>query len=545
MLESGLRFAFAFLPAGVAVLIGLVIAVQRRRVLPEVSTPAIWGLGLQLLAILVSASVNLVPALFLGSGVDTALTVSVVIGILTVLLTVISWVLILTALFRRLPARSEAPTTATPAQPSPAVPRRVGPTPPADDAPTGRHALLDERGQQVVAQEGVRLYPQAAAIAAGRGGEGSGPFPADGSRVEEMPTEAVPVVGRASTGPDVQVAERAGDEAAAEDRGAEERAVDGPGADEPGADESGVEADPGPAGVDEAAVGGTPTGPAREPAASSPAAPAAASPAASAVPATAAPAAAAPVASRPAADAPTTPDEGPAGVDEAAIGGTPVEPTAAATDDDASTETLSGLATAASVPGLDPAADDPALDDPALEEPGGEAVHPAEATGEATAAEDAPPADPSPVSVDEGAVGGVPTGASGPDTPPRVTAPGSHPAPASHPGPGSALRPATPVPASDSTAPGTTAPDTTADDVAPTPGTTASTAFTTPAGAPTDAPRTSSPAGSDLFAPARSTTTSDDPSAASVPGWFEPVTDGRADAEEPAVESRNGHATER
>src|ERR1700712_2791868 len=186
MLDSGLRFAFAFLPAGVAIVVGLVLAVQRRRVLPAVATPAIAGLALQLVAALLSAStVVVLPALLRGgSSTDTVLTASSLIGVLTALITVLGWVLLLIALFRRLPA--EAPAAARPvagapvATPSSGISWQRAPArgpagqPPADDAPTGRHALLDEHGQQVVAQPGVRLSPRTAALTGGGRALGGG-----------------------------------------------------------------------------------------------------------------------------------------------------------------------------------------------------------------------------------------------------------------------------------------------------------------------------------------------------------------------------------
>src|SRR6195952_5309043 len=195
MLDSGLRFAFAFLPAGVAIVVGLVLAVQRRRVQPAVATPAIAGLALQLVAALLSAStVVVLPALLRGgSSTDTVLTASSLIGVLTALITVLGWVLLLIALFRRLPgeapaaARAGAGAGAPAATPSSGISWQRGPArgpagqPPADDAPTGRHALLDEHGQQVVGQPGARLSPRAAALTGGAAlGAGVGAVAASG-----------------------------------------------------------------------------------------------------------------------------------------------------------------------------------------------------------------------------------------------------------------------------------------------------------------------------------------------------------------------------
>jgi hypothetical protein len=142
MLDSGVRIAAAFLPVGIPVLVGLVVAVLRRRVLPGVAGPAIAGLFLQLLAVLASTFLVAEAGLGLfGVGRDSLLTVSSVIGFAVIVLQVLSWTLLLVALFRRLPARS------------------------ADRTPTGRHALLDEQGEQVIAEEGTTLLPVGAAAA--------------------------------------------------------------------------------------------------------------------------------------------------------------------------------------------------------------------------------------------------------------------------------------------------------------------------------------------------------------------------------------------
>ena len=167
MLDSGVRIAAAFLPVGVPVLVGLVVAVLRRRVLPEVAGPAIVGLFLQLLAVL--ASTFLVAEARLGLfGVDreSLLAVSSVIGFGVIVLNVLSWTLLLIALFRRLPARS------------------------ADRTPTGRHALLDDQGEQVIAEEGTTLLPVGAAAAGAGAGIGLGAAAASSTAGEARP--AVP-----------------------------------------------------------------------------------------------------------------------------------------------------------------------------------------------------------------------------------------------------------------------------------------------------------------------------------------------------------------
>ncbi|HEY2223009.1 hypothetical protein [Actinomycetospora sp.] len=436
MLDSGLRFAFAFLPAGVAIVVGLVLAVQRRRVLPAVSTPAIAGLALQLVAALLSAStVVVLPALLRsGSSPESVLTASSLIGIVTALITVLGWVLLLIALFRRLPATAptavSAPTPAAgmpmPAPPAPA-PAPRGWQPAGDDAPTGRHALLDEHGQQVIAQEGVRLSPQAAAaggaaaagvaggVAAAHAGgpddedDGEQPSPAHGGHAEEMPTEAVPIVGHPRT-PLGTAAGRPDDEA------------------EPAADD-------GPAGVDEAAVGGMPTETTTDPEADAES-PAAAGPGSDGAPA--AVAGAAGVAGEAAVAG--------SGASDAAVGGTPSGPGRQPEPaDDAATETLrrpvtgqggagpggavpGGAVPGSAVPGgAGPGAAMPSSPTPAVEdqpsEPGEAGVDEAAVGGTPSAAADPPP-DPSAVSVDEGAVGGVPTDAA--DTTDGASAPTAH-----------------------------------------------------------------------------------------------------------------------
>ncbi len=425
MLDSGLRFAFAFLPAGVAIVVGLVLAVQRRRVQPAVATPAIAGLALQLVAALLSASTVVVLPALLGSGssTSTVLTASSLIGVVTALLTVLGWVLLLIALFRRLPA--SAPTAMSAPTPAAGLPVPAPPfgQPPADDAPTGRHALLDEHGQQVIAQEGVRLSPRTAALAGGAAvgaagtagavaaheGDGAdGPSPA--GRAEELPTEAVPVLGHtpapAETGAPDAESGRAGEDDAS---------------------------DAGPAGVDESAVGGMPT----ETRTGDEDADGQAGPAGQAFP-----------------DMQAGP-AGPAGVDESAVGGMPTETRTGDEDADgqagpggqAGPDGQAGPAGQAG-PGYPPAirdgvhppgsavgstsepgaahdeADDATTetfrshrprssDGPATpgETPEPETADAGEASGETpTAATERPP-DPSPVSVDEAAVGGVPTDA--------------------------------------------------------------------------------------------------------------------------------------
>ncbi|MDF2976447.1 MAG: hypothetical protein K0S40_1175 [Actinomycetospora sp.] len=164
MLDSGVRIAAAFLPVGIPVLVGLVVALLRRRVLPGVAGPAIAGLFLQLLAVLASTFLVAEAGLGLfGVGRDSLLTVSSVIGFAVIVLNVLSWTLLLVALFRRLPARS------------------------TDRTPTGRHALLDEQGEQVIAEEGTTLLPVGAAAAGAGAGVGLGAAAAGSAPAEPPP----------------------------------------------------------------------------------------------------------------------------------------------------------------------------------------------------------------------------------------------------------------------------------------------------------------------------------------------------------------------
>jgi len=226
MLDTALRFAASFLPEGVAIIVGLVLAVSRWKVEPQVAAPALAGLALHLVAVGLLTVVVLV-----GAQVRTAADLARVnelggvVGLVVIVLRVLAWTLVLIALFRRLPA------TGTP----------------RDRTPTGRHALLDAQGEQVVAEEGQTLYPDeadaveplgagavgagavgAGALAAGglaagdRGGPADpapsfaaplgpagsptvqgptvqGPEPLHGS---EMPTEAVPLVRAGPGGPE-------------------------------------------------------------------------------------------------------------------------------------------------------------------------------------------------------------------------------------------------------------------------------------------------------------------------------------------------------
>ncbi|WP_026204365.1 hypothetical protein [Actinomycetospora chiangmaiensis] len=524
MVESGLRFAFAFLPAGVAVVVGLVLAVQRRKVQPDVATPAFWGLALQLVAIIAGALVNVIPSSIVqgGGSPQTAVTVATVIALVVAALTVVSWVLILTALFRRLPSEAAVAGSDAPTRAVPTPPPGFAPEPFADDAPTGRHALLDEHGQQVVAQAGVRLSPQTAGLAAGAAGgaaavgfgaaaAGSGPF-AVPEHTADLPTEAVPVVRT----PDADEAPTPGER----DAGTVE-------ADQP---------DPGPAGVDEAAVGGTPTG-ADPDDAEAPVSPADVAP--PAVPAQS-------VAAQP---VPARPDPGPAGVDEAAVGGTPT--------------------------GAD-ASDAPDEGDTALT-PTPDAARTAHGVAEAAA-----------VDVDEAAVGGTPTTADAdPGTPPAdhgtsQTGPASAPQPAVHPSAQPSSAPSSPQPSSapsspqPSSAPSSPQPSSAAPSSAGSPSGPPPAARPTPrpapspvdaeepadpsSGAPASHPglagtmRTPRPApaparGSDLFTPSapipevpeeavggtpvepqEASATRSRSSKAPVAGWFEPVTDGSGDS---------------
>ncbi|MEJ2887060.1 hypothetical protein WCD41_11445 [Actinomycetospora sp. OC33-EN06] len=164
MLDSGVRLAAASLPVGVPVLVGLVVAVLRRRTLPAVSTPAIVGLAVQLVVVLISTFLVAATSFdAFGLAPETLLPLSSVLGLLVILLQIVSWTLLLVALFRRLPGAPAARE---------------------DRTPTGRHALLDDRGHQVVADAGTTLLPAGAGAAtptAGfRPGPGTGPRPVVG-----------------------------------------------------------------------------------------------------------------------------------------------------------------------------------------------------------------------------------------------------------------------------------------------------------------------------------------------------------------------------
>jgi hypothetical protein len=181
MLDTGVRVAASFVPAGVPVIIGLVLAVMRRRVEPRVARLAIIGLALHLVVVLLSTGVvALLPAL-VGSGwsVASIQQLSSVIGLVTVLVTLLAWTVLLLALFTRLPASAAAPEG------------RTGPGRPVDmdavDSPTGRHVLLDARGAPVIAEEGVSLYP-AAAAAINSGAFAAAPGPPGRSTSAAAPT---------------------------------------------------------------------------------------------------------------------------------------------------------------------------------------------------------------------------------------------------------------------------------------------------------------------------------------------------------------------
>ena len=150
MLDSGVRLAAAFLPVGVPVIVGLVLAVMRRRSLPTVTGPAILGLALQLVVVIITTFLVAAASLqAFGLTPETLLPLSSALGFVVIVLQVLSWTLLLIALFRRLPSTTE-PATAAP-MPVPAMEQ--------DRTPTGRHALLDDRGAQVVAEEGTTFLP--------------------------------------------------------------------------------------------------------------------------------------------------------------------------------------------------------------------------------------------------------------------------------------------------------------------------------------------------------------------------------------------------
>ena len=216
MLDTALRFAASFLPEGVAIIVGLVLAVVRRKVEPQVAAPAVAGLALHLVAVGLSTVVVLVVAqVTTTADLARANQLGAVLGLVVIVLRLLGWTLLLIALFRRLP----------------------GGTTPRDTTPTGRHALLDEQGEQVVAEEGQSLYPdehedfvplgtgpfgagdgtdRTGALdteAFGQGAFGKGDregapdpapsFPAPfGPGGSETPTEAVPVAGAVVAEPD-------------------------------------------------------------------------------------------------------------------------------------------------------------------------------------------------------------------------------------------------------------------------------------------------------------------------------------------------------
>ncbi|MDD7927502.1 hypothetical protein PH189_28355, partial [Actinomycetospora chibensis] len=182
MLDSGVRLAAAFLPVGVPVIVGLVLAVLRRRSLPTVSGPAILGLALQLVVVVVTTFLVAAASLqAFGLTPETLLPLSSALGFVVIVLQVLSWTLLLIALFRRLPTTE--PATAAPA-PVPAMEQ--------DRTPTGRHALLDDRGAQVVAEEGTTFLPVG----------GPRPEPAPSSMpLPSMPLPSVPQPGSGRQGP--------------------------------------------------------------------------------------------------------------------------------------------------------------------------------------------------------------------------------------------------------------------------------------------------------------------------------------------------------
>src|SRR4051794_4311478 len=104
MLDSGARAAAAFLPAGVPILVGLVVAVMRRRAMPAISAPAIAGLLLQMVVVVLSTVLVAGDAAIgaLGLSDDAIRTLGAVLGLAVIVMQVVSWTLILVALFRRL-----------------------------------------------------------------------------------------------------------------------------------------------------------------------------------------------------------------------------------------------------------------------------------------------------------------------------------------------------------------------------------------------------------------------------------------------------------
>ncbi|WP_433037587.1 hypothetical protein [Actinomycetospora sp. CA-053990] len=181
MLDSGVRLAAAFLPVGVPVIVGLVLAVMRRRSLPTVTGPAILGLALQLVVVIITTFLVAAASLqAFGLTPETLLPLSSALGFVVIVLQVLSWTLLLIALFRRLPSTTE-PATSAPT-PVPAMEQ--------DRTPTGRHALLDDRGAQVVAEEGTTFLP----IGGPRAEPSSMP-------PSSMPLPSMPVPGGGRPGP--------------------------------------------------------------------------------------------------------------------------------------------------------------------------------------------------------------------------------------------------------------------------------------------------------------------------------------------------------
>ena len=179
MLDSGVRLAAAFLPVGVPVIVGLVLAVLRRRSLPTVTGPAILGLALQLVVVIITTFLVAAASLqAFGLTPETLLPLSSALGFVVIVLQVLSWTLLLIALFRRLPTSTEPATAAAP-MPVPAMEQ--------DRTPTGRHALLDDRGAQVVAEEGTTFLPV--------GGPRPEPPPSS------MPLPSMPLPGPGRPGP--------------------------------------------------------------------------------------------------------------------------------------------------------------------------------------------------------------------------------------------------------------------------------------------------------------------------------------------------------
>ena len=113
MLDSGVRLAAAFLPVGVPVIVGLVLAVMRRRSLPTVTGPAILGLALQLVVVIITTFLVAAASLqAFGLTPETLLPLSSALGFVVIVLQVLSWTLLLIALFRRLPSTTEPATSA-------------------------------------------------------------------------------------------------------------------------------------------------------------------------------------------------------------------------------------------------------------------------------------------------------------------------------------------------------------------------------------------------------------------------------------------------